>query len=78
MCIRDSDDLALMVSGFPVPTKIREYAATSQELKTKAEIFSAMVVYGFLSYENGKAVSYTHLGTFIVNGHVCWRRHHHL
>ena len=48
------DDLALMVSGFPVPTKIREYAATSQELKTKEEIFSAMVVYGFLSYENGK------------------------
>jgi hypothetical protein len=48
------NDLALMVSGFPVPTKIREYAATSQELKTKEEIFSAMVVYGFLSYENGK------------------------
>lgn len=48
------DDLARMVSGIPVPVKIREYAATSQELKTKEEIFSAMVVYGFLSYENGK------------------------
>lgn len=30
------------------------YAATSQELKTKEEILSAMVVYGFLSYENGE------------------------
>lgn len=47
------DDLALMVSGACIPAKIQEYAATSQELKTKDEIFSAMVVYGFLSYENG-------------------------
>ena len=47
------EDLALMVSGIPVPVKIREYAATMQELKTREEIFSAMVVYGFLSYENG-------------------------
>ena len=45
------EDLALMVSGIPVPVKIREYAATMQELKTREEIFSAMVVYGFLSYE---------------------------
>lgn len=48
------DDLARMVSGIPVSVKIREYAAASQELKTKEEIFSAMLVYGFLSYENGK------------------------
>lgn len=48
------DDLARMASGIPVPIKIREYAAVSQELKTKEEIFSAMVVYGFLSYENGR------------------------
>lgn len=47
------DDLALMVSGVSVPVKIQEYAATSQNLKTKGEILSAMVVYGFLSYENG-------------------------
>ena len=32
---------------------MREYAATSMNLTTKDEIFSAMVVYGFLSYENG-------------------------
>ncbi len=47
------DDLALMVSGQSVPAKIQEYAATSQSLRTKEEILSAMVVYGFLSYENG-------------------------
>ena len=47
------DDLALMVSGDSIPGKICEYAATSRELRTKEEIFSAMVVYGFLSYENG-------------------------
>lgn len=47
------DDLVLMVSGTAVPAKIWEYAATAQELKTKEQILSAMVVYGFLSYENG-------------------------
>lgn len=47
-------DLALMVSGISVPAKIQEYAATSMHLQTRDEIFSAMVVYGFLSYENGK------------------------
>lgn len=50
------EELALMVSGIPVPVKIREYAAVSQNLETKEEIFSAMVVYGFLTYENGRAV----------------------
>ena len=48
------DGLALMISGVSVPAKIQEYAATSMNLQTKDEIFSAMVVYGFLSYENGK------------------------
>ncbi len=48
------DDLARMVSGIPVPARVREYAATSMNLTTKDEIFSAMVVYGFLTYENGK------------------------
>lgn len=48
------DELALMAAGEAVQVKIREYAATSRQLKTKEEIFSAMVVYGFLSYEKGK------------------------
>lgn len=47
------DDLAKMVSEIPVVAKVREYAATSMNLATKDEIFSAMVVYGFLSYEKG-------------------------
>lgn len=50
------DDLALLVSGIPVAAKIREYAAAAQELKTKDEIFSAMVIYGFLSYYDGKVL----------------------
>ena len=48
------DELALLVSGSSVPARIREYAAVSMKLTTKDEIFSAMVVYGFLSYENGQ------------------------
>lgn len=47
------DDVALMVADTPVPAKIQEYAATSMELKTRDEIFSAMVVYGFLNYDHG-------------------------
>jgi hypothetical protein len=47
------EDIARMIAGFPVPAKLREYAATSMDLTTKDEIFSAMIVYGFLSYENG-------------------------
>ena len=48
------NDLALMVSGESVEAKVQEYAATSMELTTREEIFSAMVVYGFLSSEEGK------------------------
>lgn len=47
------EDVAMLISGIPVKAKVREYAATSLELKTRDEIFSAMVVYGFLNYENG-------------------------
>lgn len=47
------DDVGLMVADIPVPANVQEYAATSMELKTRDEIFSAMVVYGFLNYEDG-------------------------
>ena len=47
------DDVGLLLSGIPVPAKVQEYAAASMELRTRDEIFSAMVVYGFLNYENG-------------------------
>lgn len=46
------NELALMVAGEAIPVKVQEYAATSMSLQTKEEIFSAMVVYGFLSYED--------------------------
>lgn len=48
------NDLALMVSGASVPANVQEYAAVSMNLSTRDEIFSAMAVYGFLSYENGR------------------------
>lgn len=47
------DDLAMMVSGTPAAAKMQEYAAVSMELSTKHEIFSAMVIYGFLNYKDG-------------------------
>ncbi len=47
-------DIALMIAGEPVSANIDEFSATSMSLNTKNEIFSAMVVYGFLNYENGK------------------------
>lgn len=48
------DDLALMAAGEAIPAKIQEYAAVSMNLRTRDEIFSAMVVYGFLNSENGR------------------------
>lgn len=50
------DDLALMAAGMSVPVRIWEYAATSMNLQTKEEIFSAMVVYGFLTYKDGEVL----------------------
>lgn len=48
------DDLAVMVSGESVKVKMRGYAATASELNTKEQIFSAMVVYGLLTYQDGE------------------------
>lgn len=47
------NDLTLMFAGEKIPSGIQEYAATGPELKTKDEIYSAMVVYGLLTYDNG-------------------------
>ncbi len=47
------EEISLMMSGTPVPANVQEYASISMELKTKDEIYSAMVVYGFLSYADG-------------------------
>lgn len=47
------DDLALMFAGEAIPADIQEYAAVSQQLYTKDEIYSAMLVYGLLTYKDG-------------------------
>lgn len=47
------DDLVRMVAGEPVEAQMCNYAASSMSLTTKDEIFSAMVVYGFLTHRDG-------------------------
>lgn len=47
------DDLPLLFAGEPIPSDICEYAATSMQLETRDEIYSAMVVYGLLAYSDG-------------------------
>jgi len=48
------DDLVLMVAGEGVEAEIQNYAAASMELNTKDEIYSAMVIYGLLTYTDGE------------------------
>lgn len=48
------DDLALMISGERIPARIQEYAATAYPLESKDQIYSTMVVYGLLTYEDGR------------------------
>ena len=48
------DDLILMVSGERVAADIGQYNAVSMERNTKNQIYSAMVVYGLLTYEDGE------------------------
>lgn len=43
--------IALMVSGEHIEVKLEGYSATSTELNSKNQIYSAMVVYGLLTYE---------------------------
>ena len=50
------DDLAILFAGGGVAADIQEYAAVSRQLETKDEIYSAMVVYGLLTYENGEVM----------------------
>lgn len=47
------DDIALMVSGERIEIKLQGYAALNTELNNKNQIYSAMVVYGLLTYEDG-------------------------
>lgn len=43
-----------LVSGIPVEVDLQGYSASELQLDTRDEILSAMVVYGFLSYYEGK------------------------
>ncbi|MCD8105719.1 MAG: ATP-binding protein [Lachnospiraceae bacterium] len=47
------DEITEMIAGGSVPANVQEYASTSMELNTRDEIYSAMVVYGFLTCANG-------------------------
>lgn len=48
------NDLVLLAAGEGIASAVQEYAAVSGELNTKRQIYSAMVVYGLLTCENGK------------------------
>lgn len=48
------DDFILMISGERIEAKMQEYAAAAKELNTKEHIYSAMVIYGLLTYEDGE------------------------
>lgn len=48
------EDFILMISGEHIEAKVQEYAATAEELTTKNQIYSAMVIYGLLTYEDGE------------------------
>lgn len=47
------EDIVRMVSGIPVEADLGGYSVIEQEMNTRDEILSAMVVYGFLMYHDG-------------------------
>lgn len=50
------DDLVLMVSGERVFADIGQFSAVSTQLHSKEQIYSAMVVYGLLTYVDGSVL----------------------
>lgn len=48
------DDLVLMVAGERVTTNIGQFTAASMEMNSREQIYSAMVIYGLLTYEDGR------------------------
>lgn len=48
------DDLDMLIAGEGIQVEIQNYAAVSMQLETRDEIYSAMVVYGLLTYQDGK------------------------
>jgi hypothetical protein len=47
------EDIVKLVSEIQVEVKLKNYSVAEQRMETRDEIFSAMVVYGFLSYRDG-------------------------
>lgn len=50
------DELVLMVSGERVLADIGQFAAASMEISSREQIYSAMVVYGLLTYTEGEVL----------------------
>lgn len=48
------DDVARMVAGERIRARYLSYAAAAMELRTREEIFSAMLVYGMLTADDGE------------------------
>lgn len=48
------EDIVQMVAGIPVETELDGYGAAQLELRSRDDILSAMVVFGFLSYHDNK------------------------
>lgn len=48
------DDLVLMAAGERVAADVGQYAAISMELESREQIYSAMLVYGLLTYADGE------------------------
>lgn len=48
------EDIVKLVAGIPVKVKLSGYSAAEQQMGTRDEILSAMVVYGFLAFHNGE------------------------
>lgn len=48
------EDVVKLVAGVPIGIQLNGYSAVEQQMDTRDEILSAMVVYGFLSYHDGK------------------------
>ena len=66
------DDLVRMAAGEPERAEMENYAASSMSLSTKDEIFSAMVVYGFLTYYDGCVSIPSHV--LMLKSRSCWPR----
>ncbi|MCI9103883.1 MAG: hypothetical protein HFG47_11355 [Lachnospiraceae bacterium] len=66
------DELALMVYGEHIDVKLQGYAATAAELNAGNQIYSAMVAYGLLAYENREGKIVKIIQNFIkISGRIC-------